>query len=69
MANKQMSGQCHNLQLDMEVVLNRSDVVAIVSLTRELAKELREIEGETPSSQDADKHIAQCIAKIESHIL
>jgi hypothetical protein len=44
-----------------------TDVRQLIQLTRELHKHLKEIEGETPSSELADEFLGRIIARVELH--
>lgn len=50
------------------VEVNAKDLSDLIKLTRELAREVRELEGETSSAMDAQQYIDQLIARIESKV-
>ena len=44
------------------------DLRKLIALTRELAAYVRELEGETPSTDDCQRYVAVTIAKVEKSI-
>jgi hypothetical protein len=44
------------------------DLRKLTALTRELAAHVRELEGETPSTDDCQRYVAVTIAKVEKSI-
>ena len=50
------------------VLVLAEDIRKLTALTRELAAYVRELEGETPSTDDCQRYVAVTIAKVEKSI-
>jgi hypothetical protein len=50
------------------VLVLAEDIRKLIALTRELAAYVRELEGETPSTDDCQRYVAVTIAKVEKSI-
>jgi hypothetical protein len=51
--------------VERTVEVNAKDLESLIKLTRELWAELKEIQGETSSTMDAQKYIDQTIARLD----
>jgi hypothetical protein len=50
------------------VLVLAEDIRKLTALTRELAAHIRELEGETPSTEECQRYVTRTIARVEKSI-